>query len=255
MASIKDTNHSIISPAIHYWGTPVVLLTTTNEDSTANIAPISSAWWLGRSCVLGLSSTSKTTLNLLRTGECVINLPDDSMTAQVNALARTTGSDPVGEWKRGSGYITVRDKWARAGLHPLESDVVSPQRIRECPVQMECALLQHQRLRPDQPEVTTGILAIEVLVRRVHIVDELRLEGHANRVDPDKWRPLIMSFQHFYGLRDGKIDGSVLAGVEEERYRKPGDEEHELVGATAGRDRKEVSAVGVVHVDELKMLE
>jgi hypothetical protein len=26
------------------------------------------------------------------------------------------------------------------------------------------------------------------------------MDGQPNRVDPDKWRPLIMSFQQFYGL-------------------------------------------------------
>lgn len=56
--------HSEINPAIYYWGTPVVLITTTNEDGTHNIAPMSSAWWLGTRCMLGLSGESQTTINL-----------------------------------------------------------------------------------------------------------------------------------------------------------------------------------------------
>ncbi len=61
--------HKEIEPAVLYLGTPVVLITTQNEDGSANISPMSSAWWLGWSCMLGLDASSKTTMNLVRTGE------------------------------------------------------------------------------------------------------------------------------------------------------------------------------------------
>ena len=61
-------------------------------------------------------------------------------------------------------------------------------------------------------------LAIEVEVLRTYVVDEIRMKGHANRVDPDKWRPLIMSFQHLYGLKNVE-ERSTLADIEEESYR------------------------------------
>lgn len=50
-----------IEPAILYAGTPVFLISTLNEDGSANLAPMSSAWWLGWSCMLGLDATSQTT--------------------------------------------------------------------------------------------------------------------------------------------------------------------------------------------------
>ena len=31
------------------------------------------------------------------------------------------------------------------------------------------------------------------------------MDGWPNRIDPDKWRPLIMSFQKFYGLASGQV--------------------------------------------------
>ena len=37
----------IIEPAILYFGTPVVLIGTCNEDGSCNLAPMSSAWWVG----------------------------------------------------------------------------------------------------------------------------------------------------------------------------------------------------------------
>lgn len=56
--------HHTIEPAVHYWGTPVVLVSTCNADGSANLAPMSSAWWLGWSCMLGLDASSQTTENL-----------------------------------------------------------------------------------------------------------------------------------------------------------------------------------------------
>jgi flavin reductase (DIM6/NTAB) family NADH-FMN oxidoreductase RutF len=76
---------------ILYFGTPVVLISTINEDGTPNLSPMSSAWWLGWRRMLDLDASSKTTENIKRTGECVLNLPSADM---VDAVARTTGSDP-----------------------------------------------------------------------------------------------------------------------------------------------------------------
>jgi hypothetical protein len=44
------------------------------------------------------------------------------------------------------------------------------------------------------------------------------MDGHPNRVDPDRWRPLIMSFQQLYGLGE-RAGHSRLAEISEESYR------------------------------------
>jgi flavin reductase (DIM6/NTAB) family NADH-FMN oxidoreductase RutF len=67
--------HKTIEPSILYFGTPAVLISTRNEDGTTNVAPMSSAWWLGWGCMIGLAGHSKTSENLLREQECVLNLP------------------------------------------------------------------------------------------------------------------------------------------------------------------------------------
>ena len=71
--------HSTIEPGILYFGTPVVLISTRNEDRSLNLAPMSSAFWLGWRCVLGLAATSKTPENMRRTKECVLNLPSAAL--------------------------------------------------------------------------------------------------------------------------------------------------------------------------------
>lgn len=212
--------HSTISPAILYWGTPVVLITTVNEDGSPNICPMSSAWWLSDRCVLGLAGDSQTTVNLLRTKECVLNLPDDKMTTCVNALARTTGSEQVPDFKIKLGYRYDKDKFGTAGLTPQDSVEVLPPRIKECPVQMETELIDcHELLRGGPSELKGFLMALEVRIIKTHVFKELQLAEHGNRIDADKWKPMIMSFQKLYGLRDGELGQSVLADIEEENYR------------------------------------
>jgi len=129
--------HRTIGPTILYFGTPVALISSLNEDGTTNIAPVSSAWWLGWSCMLGLGSMGKTSENLIRTRECVINLPSVEQVTHVDRLALTTGKDPVPEKKRGWGYRYEPEKVGIAGLTPVPSIEVRPPRVAECPVQME----------------------------------------------------------------------------------------------------------------------
>lgn len=49
----------LIKPKILYYGTPVILLNTLNEDGTVNISPISSSWALGDCIVLGVGLEGK----------------------------------------------------------------------------------------------------------------------------------------------------------------------------------------------------
>jgi flavin reductase (DIM6/NTAB) family NADH-FMN oxidoreductase RutF len=192
--------------------------------------------------MLGLDAESKTTQNLLRTGECVLNLASESMAGSVNKLACTTGSNPVSQSKLSRNYTYVKDKWTCAGLSPQQSDLVGPDRITECPVQMECQLVQSNPLRPDLPDRCGLILSIEVRVLRIHVLEHLRMPGYRNRIDPDRWRPLMMVFQEFYGLGNGKVAESVLGRISEEKYRGltksdvkklPGDDDDTL--ATSGQ--------------------
>ena len=210
--------HHPIEPAILYFGTPVVLVSTRNADGSANLAPMSSAWWLGWNCVLGFGARSQTPQNLLRTGECVLNLPSVDLVSAVDRLAKTTGSDPVPPHKMAMGYRHERDKFACAGLTPDAALDVSPPRVRECPIQLEARLAGVHPLAAHIAADAGKLVAIEVTIVRVHVHDDVRLAGHPNRVDPDRWRPLMMSFQQFHGLGP-RVHPSRLAEIDEEIYR------------------------------------
>ena len=147
--------------------------------------------------MLGLENNSQTTVNLRRTGQCVLNLPSDSMIGQVNALARTTGTEVVPDIKIALGYRFEKDKFGAAGLTSQKSEIVNPPRIKECPAQMEAELAGEYEMMSSLPGDAKGFtLAIEVRVLRTYVLESLRLPGYANRVDPNAWRPMIMNFQH-----------------------------------------------------------
>lgn len=209
--------HKIIEPAILYFGTPVVLVSTLNEDRTANLAPISSAFWLGWRCMLGIASSSKTYQNLMRNRECVINLPSVTEVAAVNRLALTTGSSPVPERKLSRGYRYEPDKFARAGLTQAASETVAPPRAQECPMQLEAKVEGTHILAEDTSDLRGFVVCFETRIIRVHADESVLMSGESDRIDPDKWRPLFMSFQRFYGL-GAELHESALATIPEKVY-------------------------------------
>src|SRR4051794_3809750 len=211
--------HRLSDPAILYFGTPVVLVSTLNDDGSANLAPMSSAWWLGRSCMLGFGARSQTPANIRRTGECVLNLPSVDQVAAVNRLAKTTGSHPVPPHKLAMGYRHERDKFAVARLTPMPADCVAAPRVLECPVHLEAVLEGIHPLAANDPERQGRLVSLEVRIVRVHVDEGIRLAGHTDRIDPRRWRPLIMSFQQFFGLSDDTAHHSTLGEIPESAYR------------------------------------
>ncbi len=214
-------SHVLSEPAILYFGTPVVLISTMSADGTPNIAPISSVFWLGWRCIIGIGAASKTTENLNRTGECVLNLPSHNEVGAVDRLARTTGSNPVPASKHARGYVFEPDKFGLAGLTPVDSLTIGAPRARECPVHMEAVVAARHGISKDTPLLRGAINIFELRVQRVHVRPDLLLDGDPNRIDPDKWNPLIMSFQKFYGLSPEQIHSSKLADIPESAYRSP----------------------------------
>jgi flavin reductase (DIM6/NTAB) family NADH-FMN oxidoreductase RutF len=220
MTTLDDATaqHVTVDPAILYFGTPVALLSTLNEDGSDNLMPMSSVWWLGHAAVLGLGRRSQTSANLEREREVVINLPSQHQVDAVDRLALTTGRDPVPGIKHDVGYRHVRDKFAHAGLTREASQTVRPPRIAECPVQLEARIASVTGLVDvDDPDASGAVVAV-ALVTRVHIDPALRAHGYEHRIDPDRWRPLVMSFQRFYGLGP-EVHPSRLSTIDEDWYR------------------------------------
>src|SRR5690242_12316589 len=182
--------HKIVQPSILYFGTPVVLISTVNEDGSYNLAPISSVFWLGWRCIIGISAFSKTTENILREGECVLNLPSADQVSIVDRLAKTTGSNPVPEGKKLKGYRYEPNKFFIAKATSLKATKVEAPLVKECPVQLEAKLVTKHKLAEDDILQNGRIITIELRIVRVHVEESLLMDGHINRIDPNKWRPL-----------------------------------------------------------------
>ena len=168
--------------------------------------------------MVGFGARSQTPANIMRTGECVLNLPSVHEVAAVNRLARTTGSDPVPPHKLAMGYRTERDKFGVAGLTGIDADLVAPARVAECPVHLEAVLAGVHPIADGDPDRRGKLISLELRIVRVHVESSIRLTGHDDRIDPRKWRPLIMSFQHFFGLGDA-LQHSTLSEIPESAYR------------------------------------
>ncbi len=204
-------------PSILYFGTPVVLISTKNPNGTDNLAPMSSIFWLGWRCIIGLGASSQTAQNLLVTKEAILNLASVNEARAVNLLARTTGSNPVPQSKMLKGYRFEENKFEIAGLTGTPSETINAYRVNECPVQMEAVVMAIHKLAEDEPLQQGKIITFELKINRIYLDKSIIMDNHPNRVDPDKWKPLIMSFQEFYTLGD-KVHESTLAEIPENLY-------------------------------------
>ncbi|MGW0029641.1 flavin reductase family protein [Streptomyces sp. NPDC003314] len=184
--------HLTIEPSVLYFGTPVVLISTENEDGSFNLAPMSSAWALGHVLVLGLGPEGQTAHNLLSRPDLVVNLPAPAQWSAVERLAPLTGRTPIPASKRGT-FRFEPDKFAAAGLRPEPSELVRPPRAAECPIQLEA------RAARVQPDASGAFLIVEAHVLRVHAHPHVVVPG-SQHIDPSAWSPLIYNFRHYYGL-------------------------------------------------------
>lgn len=191
-----------IEPKILYFGTPVALVSSLNEDGTTDLAPISSFWALGWTLILGLLTETKTAENFARHAECVVNLPSPAMWKNVEKLAPLTGKNPVPDLKAKQFHYEPH-KFEAADLTPMASEIVRPSRAKECPVHMEARVTALHSLKGEKLQMLGGGLAAEVEVMRVHVDDDFVLEE--TYIDPAKWSPLIYNFRHYFKLAEQEL--------------------------------------------------
>jgi flavin reductase (DIM6/NTAB) family NADH-FMN oxidoreductase RutF len=186
--------HTVVDLKVLYFGTPVVLIGSRNPDGTSNLAPMSSAWWLGQYCLVGLGNSGQTTANLHRERQCVLNLVPAAMADAVDRIALTTGSAVVPPAKVTRGYRHVADKFAAAGLTERAGELVAAPRVAECPIQLE------GEVEAAYPFGGTSVraTAFQIKVVRTHVASNLLIPG-TDYIDPLRWDPLVMKFCEFFG--------------------------------------------------------
>ncbi|MFD7548138.1 flavin reductase family protein [Streptomyces sp. NPDC059578] len=190
---MNTTDTVTITPSILYFGTPVVLLSTCNEDGSANLAPLSSAWALGQTVVLGIGPDGRTGHNLIAgRHDLVLSLPGPQLWPQVELLGGLSGRGRVPGDPRGA-VVHEPDKFTASGLTPVPSDLVAPPRVGECPLHLEA------RATAVRHDADGEFLIVECGVLRVHAVEGITVPG-TQHVDPAAWTPLVYNFRHYFGL-------------------------------------------------------
>ncbi len=197
-AADLQNDHLSISPSVLYFGTPVVLVVTSNEDGTPNVTPMSSAWALGSRVVLGLSSASQGAANLRRERECTLNFASADLWSNVEKIARGTGKDPVPAFKQAMGFSHMADKFEAGGFTPIPSQRLRAPRILECPLQFEARLLAIHGDQIDPDRAQQSALIIECEVVHVHAHRQIVVPG-THHIDTWRWNPLYYVFRHYFG--------------------------------------------------------
>lgn len=184
--------HLRIRPSILYVGTPVALVTTVGSDGRPNIGPMSSAWALAYTVVMGWGTKAQTLDNLERERECVINFPGPELMDQVEALAPLTGRNPPADPET---FRYEADKFGASGLTPQASECVRAPRIAECAIQLEARVATIHR-----PSGVDGeeFRIVEAHVERVHASPAIVKPG-SDHVDTARWSPLLYVFRHYFG--------------------------------------------------------
>ncbi|MBB6485587.1 flavin reductase family protein [Rhizobium lusitanum] len=197
--SEHEHEHIVIKPSVLYVGTPVALITSLNADGTTNISPMSSAWALFDRMVLGLTATSKGRENAMRERQLVLNFPSPDLWPKIEALAPTTGCNPVPAHKEKIGYRFEADKFDVSGFTPQASELVRPLRIAECPIQLEAEVVASHAPGGERPaERQEGFWIIETKAIRVHAHRDIVIPG-TNHIDTSRWSPLLYVFRHYFG--------------------------------------------------------
>jgi flavin reductase (DIM6/NTAB) family NADH-FMN oxidoreductase RutF len=153
---------------------PIALVTTLGADGVVNAAPFSMFNMLGEDPPLVFISINRqhggrlkdTAANILRSGEFVVHLTDEAMSAQMHAC--------------GAALPPHESELAHAGLDAAPSRCVAPPRIVQAPVAFECVL--HEKIETDSRYIFLG--RILWLTVRDGLVDAARWRVHLQHYHP-----------------------------------------------------------------------
>ena len=163
-----DLMTSIIVPR------PIAFISTLSPEGIPNAAPFSffngistSPPLVGISIARRGSEKKGTLLNIAAGKEFVVNIVDENL---ADGMSRAAVNYPPGT-----------DKFEAAGLTPLPSVRISPPRVGEAPISLECRLAQIIEL----PEASVDLVIGRVEI--VHLHDRLWSQGS---VEPEQLRAI-----------------------------------------------------------------
>jgi flavin reductase (DIM6/NTAB) family NADH-FMN oxidoreductase RutF len=170
------------------------VVSTINANRSPLLSAVVPVVIYGLRLTLNLPSHSTTANNLMRTGECVINLPGAETIAAVERLAQTVTSN------NNSFDFSFSRVVACGGLTPahmtlVPSEAISALRALECPMQLEARIegnidtMADERIVPLDKSLTFGLNVL-----RVHLDTSVVL----SEVLPNIWTPLRTCLREAY---------------------------------------------------------
>jgi flavin reductase (DIM6/NTAB) family NADH-FMN oxidoreductase RutF len=153
--------------------TPVGLITSIDKDGNPNIVTLGEVFnlsirepvWVG----IAIREATYSHGLIKEQGEFVVNLPTADMLDKALGCGSCSGRDGV-------------NKFQRFGLTPIAAKYVKPPLIAECPVNLECKVVDFHKV--GDHDLFVGEVLIEHVTKSV-----LNAEGKADMVKLD---PLIM---------------------------------------------------------------
>jgi flavin reductase (DIM6/NTAB) family NADH-FMN oxidoreductase RutF len=166
------------------------VVSTINTNRSPLLSAVVPVVIYGLRLTLDLPWQSATANNLIRCGECVVNLPDVETIAAIEHLAQTVTSI---DFQFSQAMLGGRLTPAHMTLVP--SEAISALRALECPMQLEARIegsrdtVAYGRIVPLDKSLT---FALNVL--RVHLDPSVVL----NDVHPNMWTPLMKCLREGY---------------------------------------------------------
>ena len=146
--------------------TPAALITSADSEGKPNIITLGETFNLSirKPVILGIAlMPARYSYQLIKeSGEFVINLPTSKMLDQVIQCGSASGRDV--------------NKFEEFGLTPLPATVVKPPLIAECPVSIECQLIEIEQI--GDHDLFKGLAVAE------HIDEDLLDEN--GKLDPER---------------------------------------------------------------------
>ena len=166
------------------------VVSTINTNRSPLLSAIVPVVIYGLRVTVDLPWQSTTANNLMRTGECVINLPGAETIDAIKCLAQTVTSIDFN-----FSQVVVGGRLTPAHLTLVPSEAVSALRALECPMQLEARIegsidmMARERIVPLDKSLTFGLNVL-----RVHLDASVVLSG----AHPNMWTPLMTCLREAY---------------------------------------------------------
>jgi flavin reductase (DIM6/NTAB) family NADH-FMN oxidoreductase RutF len=170
------------------------VVSTIDADRSPLLSAVVPVVIYGLRLTLDLPWQSTTANNLMRTGECVINLPGPETIGAIERLAQTVTSINNNFDFRFS-RVVARGRLTPAHMTLVPSEAISALRALECPAQLEARIeggidtMADERIAPLVKSLT---FRLDVL--RVHLDTSIVLSD----VQPNIWTPLMACLREAY---------------------------------------------------------